>query len=57
MRLTRLGILRLMPLLKLGASSMSRRNIGSKTVRSIKEKRNETGRSSSGMNVIHVIDV
>ena len=37
-RLTRLGSPRLTPLLKLGASSESRRNIGSKTVRSIKAK-------------------
>jgi hypothetical protein len=46
-----------MPLLKLGASSESGRNIGSKTVRSIKAKRMKTGMSSSCMNVIQVIDV
>ena len=57
MRLTCLGSLGLMPLLKLGASSESRRNIESKTVRSIKAKRSKTGRSSSGMNVIHIVDV
>ncbi len=38
MRLTLLGSPGLTPLLKLGASSESRRNIESKTVRSIKAK-------------------
>jgi hypothetical protein len=51
-RLTRLGSPGLTPLIKLGASSESRRNIGSKTVRSIKAKRKKTGMSSLGMNVI-----
>jgi hypothetical protein len=46
-----------MPLLKLGASSESRRNTESKTVRSIKANREKTGMSSSCMNVIQVIDV
>jgi hypothetical protein len=41
----------------LGASSESRRNTESKTVRSIKAKRVKTGMSSSCMKVIHVIDV
>ena len=47
----------LTPLLKLGASSESRRIIRSKTVRSIKAKREKTGISSSCMKVIQVIDV
>ena len=43
--------------LQVGASSESRRIIGSKTVRSIKAKREKTGISSSCMKVIQVIDV
>jgi hypothetical protein len=39
--LTRLGSLGLTPLLKLGASSESRRNIESKTVRSIKAEKED----------------
>ena len=57
MRLTHLGSSGLTPLLKLGASSVSRRNIGSKTIRSKMAERKKTGMSSSGMNVIQVIDV
>jgi hypothetical protein len=56
-RLTRLGSPELTPLLKFGASSESRRNVGSKNVRSIKAKRKKTRMSSSCMNVIRVIDV
>ena len=55
MRLTHLGSMGLTPLLKLGASSVSRRNIGSKTIRSKLAERNKTGMSSSSMNVIQVI--
>ena len=43
--------------LKLGASSESRRNTKSQTVRSIKAKGKKTGISSSCMNVIQVFDV
>jgi hypothetical protein len=56
-RHTHLGSPGLTPLLKLGASSESRRNVGSKTVRSIKANRKKTRMSSSCMNVIRVIDV
>ena len=43
--------------LQVGASSESRRIIGSKTVRSIKAKTKKTGISSSCMNVIQAFDV
>ena len=56
-RLSRLGKSGVNATLKLGASSESWRIIRSKTVRSIKAKREKTGISSSCMKVIQVIDV